>query len=729
MIDLLCSRITTKLYWSIYGVMCCAVSVLAIAPQVALAQQVCGTPGKDGAATSLGGVFNTYYPGSGTAAGTTISVGARQSGGGSDIAAGDLILIMQMQDGSTATFSNTSANVGGMDGSAGKYEYAKVASVSGGTLTLTKPLTHTYTQAPGTINHRTFQVVRVPQYTSASLTSGITALPWNGRSGGIVAIDVAGTLNFNNQSIDVTGKGFRGGGSKDVAYWYHGSPVYIDQTVPFIYAGTYEGTNNDYPNKRLAAFKGEGTAGTPRLLYNGTTLLPDAGADGYSGGDLGRGAPGNAGGGGIVGGELTSTKIPGHDAGGGGGGNIGAGGVGGDTWQPQSGRWPNGGFGGNGITASTDRIILGGGGGAGITTNSAFRLGLTIADGIINGGPGGGIVLVRTGTIAGSGSILAKGIAGTNGYNGTPDNDTDAGGGGGAGGAVFVAAGAGSFAGLNIQVTGGNGADSTYREHGPGGGGGGGLIAYGGGAVGAPNGTITGGQAGLDIHSTRDPSYVSGHYGSTPGTGGAINSNLTYSTCKRANVLLVKRITAINGQAITSFVDNPDSLNDNDPNWPSNSYLRGAIDGGKVQPGDEIEYTIYYLNTGDNAAKDVRICDRLNNNLIFQPQFDLANSATVDKGINLVVGNSSPEYLTNTSNDDRGFLSTSSTLPTKCNLSGNTSANLSDNVVVVDVADSINSLPGSIAPGSPNNSYGYVRFKTKVNLIANPPTLVIPLAD
>jgi uncharacterized repeat protein (TIGR01451 family) len=350
--------------------------------------------------------------------------------------------------------------------------------------------------------------------------------------------------------------------------------------------------------------------------------------------------------------------------------------------------------------------LKGGGGGAGITTNASQMAGRPAADGVVNGGPGGGIVLIRAGSIAGNGSIVAQGLMGTKG------NETDAGGGGGAGGSILVSAKAGSFSGLTVNVSGGNGADSTYKEHGPGGGGGGGLVAYGGGATGAPVDTRTGGAAGFDI--SIGGSIIS-NYGSAAGLSGSTSSGLPHSGCTRSNVLIVKRITAIGTTRYTDIIDNPASASDNDPNWPT-GYLKGKIDGGNVKPNDEIEYTIYYLNSGNVAAKNLRVCDRLHKNLVFQTQFDLTNSATVDKGIDLTPGTNITEYLTNASGDDNGYLSTTSTLPTNCNLVSNTidPSNLSDNVVVVNLADNTNYLPGSISPGNPPEAHGYVRFKVKV---------------
>ena len=75
--------------------------------------------------------------------------------------AGDLVLIMQMQD------SATPAN-------AGLYEYALVQSIAGTVLTLNRALTNGYVQsvtaaANVTTAWRTFQVVRVPHNTPPPL--------------------------------------------------------------------------------------------------------------------------------------------------------------------------------------------------------------------------------------------------------------------------------------------------------------------------------------------------------------------------------------------------------------------------------------------------------------------------------------------------------------------------------------------------------------------------------
>ena len=60
-------------------------------------------------------------------------------------------------------------------------------------------------------------MIRVPQYYNATITGTVTAIPWDGISGGIVALDVAGTLNFNGRAIDVSDRGFRGGEGRSVS--------------------------------------------------------------------------------------------------------------------------------------------------------------------------------------------------------------------------------------------------------------------------------------------------------------------------------------------------------------------------------------------------------------------------------------------------------------------------------------------------------------------------------
>ena len=223
---------------------------------------------------------------------------------------------------------------------------------AGGVLTLSRPLMNTYVNAAATATQgqRRFQVVRVPQHTTATLGGTLTAAPWNGSSGGILALDVSGNLALGTATVSVTGQGFRGGGGRAVA------------------GGV--GSNLDFRNTAANAAhgqKGEGIAGTPRFVYNGTAVV-DTAVDGYPNGSSARGAPGNAGGGGNDGNPSVNDQ----NAGGGGGGNGGVGGKGGHSWNSEL---PRGGFGGDqrppAIATDVRRIVLGGGGGAGARNNSA----------------------------------------------------------------------------------------------------------------------------------------------------------------------------------------------------------------------------------------------------------------------------------------------------------------------------------------------------------------------
>ncbi len=472
--------------------------------------QVCAVPGFNGANTALSGIVNTYYAGSTSGAGsTTVNIGAQRSGGSTIApAVGDLILIMQMQgatlnttdtsqygDGQGPAFTRQDATVptlpapsptvaydsannptngyagGILSAAAGQYEYAVVTQVVSATQLRVRGagaggnLIYAYAQTAGP-NQNSYQVIRVPQLSNAVVTAAINAPAWDGSTGGVVALDVAGQLSLN-ANIDVSQRGFRGGGVRNIGA---------------ITAPQYGGWRAAYATN-LGGMKGEGIVGTPARVYDSFTnvLSVLAATDGYTDGDLGRGAPGNAGGGGNQ-----------HNAGGGGGGNGGAGGNGGGSWNAntngQSG-WQTGGYGGFPIATSfgNSRLFMGGGGGAGDVGGN----GSTDPQG--SGANGGGIIIVRAGGISGSGSLLV------NGGNAPNTGSTDSAGGGGAGGSIFVTAFAGGV-GLTMQASGGTGGSNNMgagnpEQDGPGGGGGGGVIYTQVGSLGTvalgANGTVT----------------------------------------------------------------------------------------------------------------------------------------------------------------------------------------------------------------------------------------------
>ena len=422
---------------------------------------ICAMPGKDGAA-DLSGVINTYYPGNNSSLGAGAqsmsvdpSVGANNA-----ITVGDLLLVIQMQD-ATIDSSNTAAYGSGNTsndgrgqtsmGSSGLYEYivaTNAVSNSGGTLTFNGAggggLINSYinANATSTRGQRRFQVVRVPQYANLRLSSTLRALEWNGRAGGIVVADVAGQLNFNGRTIDGINRGFRAGYSQKT----------VSNNSTLDYVGNSSTT--------IGAGKGEGTAGTPQFVWNGSQPLDNL-IPGYPNGDYGRGAPANAGGGGNF-----------HNAGGGGGGNGGVGGKGGIPWDGAGGAIDSGGRGGalsSLFTPDPSRLFLGGGGGGGDANNATSG---------VRGGVGAGLVILRAGTMAGTGTIN---VTGDNGDVGVAGSAPDGAGGGGAGGTVLVATRQNSSASLSIVADGGAGGNTLNDAgvpHGPGAGGGGGVVLY-----------------------------------------------------------------------------------------------------------------------------------------------------------------------------------------------------------------------------------------------------------
>jgi uncharacterized repeat protein (TIGR01451 family) len=505
---------------------------------------VCATPGNDGAGGNLTGIINTYYPpkaaGTLAAGATTVKLGT-SSGAAKQIASGDLLLIIQMQD---ALISSTNTGAYG-DGSAGDpatgstniqntglFEYVTATStVAAATGTLTFQgtgasggLLNTYVEAAykaGANGQQTYQVIRVPQYTSATLSSGLVPLAWNGAVGGVLALDVASQLTLNG-TVAADSLGFRGGGGL------------------LLTGGT--GSDTDYrtlSTNAANASKGEGIAGTPYYLAPATiattttAAVSTAAVEGLPNGSFARGAPGNAGGGGTDGDPANND----YNSGGGAGGNGGAGGLGGYGWNSYVAlNTTDGGFGGSAFPATTSAIVMGGGGGAGTTNNGSYYIsaannnstslnagcstGTTpTCTGIYSsGGAGGGIVIVHTGTVAGTGTITSNGQS-------TLSTLNDSTGGAGAGGTIIFFANNGALTGLTVNANGGNAGAAWPNEapggfpgqrHGPGGGGGGGVVLL--------SGTPTSISVSGGVNGNTDTAQDS--FGATPGQAGISATNL-----------------------------------------------------------------------------------------------------------------------------------------------------------------------------------------------------------
>ncbi|HEY1195978.1 beta strand repeat-containing protein, partial [Flavobacterium sp.] len=458
--------------------------VLLLISSVSFAQ-VCGTPGADGP-VNVSTSINTYYP-IATSSNLSLPIDSKSitlgavpatdsygnNFGATQISAGDLVLIMQMQD-ATINYTNSSVygsgsatsgpdNAGGTGftnaGNSGVYEYVIATNnvpLTGGVLNFTGTGSNggtfnSYVNAPPTTTSgkKTFQVIRVPQFSNLTLSSNITTPPFNGVAGGIIAFNVSGTFNFNGFTIDGSARGFRGGFSPVANTGVNNSDTYVGLSTNTVVSG-----------------KGEGIAGTPKYMWDGFNEVTIAN-EGLPNGSAGRGAPANAGGGGND-----------HNSGGGGGGNGGYGGLGGKGWQGGEGALSPATGGGRpgftsyiGSTPILTRLIMGGGGGAGDANNAING---------VKGGVGGAIILINAGNIQGTGIIRANGGDGAPGsYAGAPDGA----GGGGAGGTVFlnISNQAPIGTNINIQANGGKGGNTLNdagNSHGPGGGGGGGIIRY-----------------------------------------------------------------------------------------------------------------------------------------------------------------------------------------------------------------------------------------------------------
>ncbi|MDY6898472.1 MAG: isopeptide-forming domain-containing fimbrial protein [Cyanobacteriota bacterium] len=585
--------------------------------------RLCAAPGTDGDGINLTGVINTYYPGTANvnAGATSIPVGT-STGAATQIQAGDLLLVIQMQ-GADINSTNTdsygdgvaggstplrsfvappptgaSGNLNNANFTAGNYEYVvATGAVGGGSVGIQGAngggLINSYSNAPfGTQGQRTYQVIRVPQYTEATITSGLTASRWNGSTGGVVAYDVANNLNLAGATVDISGRGFRGGGGRQLTGASGPGAAALTET-DFRSLSTFD-TNGS---------KGEGTAGTPRFKFDSaTSTLEDSGPEGYPDGASGRGAPGNAGGGGTDGDPQGDFRFPnGENTGGGGGANGGGGGLGGRSFSSEE---FIGGFGGADFPATSNRLVLGGGGGAGTTNDNNST---PLLNGLASSGAaGGGMALIRTGSVSGTGAINANGASAF-------DTRVDGAGGGGAGGSVVVSALNNNLTGLSVTADGGTGGNALANEpHGPGGGGGGGVIFTSPGA----NTSAVGGASG----QTSNPLEP---FGATAGSNGTTSTVSNINGVSSGAECLLPELT------ITKTTSTP---------------------GPIIKPG-QATYTITVSNAANlSAATNVNISDPLPNGFTFDasvsPTIALTGGATRTSESNPSEGDTTADFGT-----------------------------------------------------------------------------------
>ncbi len=217
----------------------------------------------------------------------------------------------------------------------------------------------------------------------------------------------------------------------------------------------------------------------------------------------------------------------------------------------------------------------------------------------------------------------------------------------------------------------------------------------------------------------------------------------------KPELILLKRITRINnttvGKALNGTTidltqvvaqpDNPATSRDEsgdatNPGWPTN-YPKGAIDAGVIKSGDLVEYTIYFLSIGGKPVTNANFCDWVPKNTTFVP-----DSYGIGKGIQLAIGlivtalTNVPDYNPTAvtpflASIDRGVFYNPGAIPpttypdnTAYKLNCMTPMGVDGAIVVNLVNDNLtapnNQLPNTTASGTPGNSYGFVRFMSKV---------------
>ena len=368
--------------------------------------------------TAIGGTVNIYTPV--LAIDTNVCPSTVTVASSTGFSVGDKVLIIQMKgcdfDSSNASTFGTVTNLNG----AGNYEIAQITSVTGNVIGLNGRITRLF-NISGKV-----QMVRIPTYANAQVTSLLTCNAWNGSTGGVLVIDVTGNLSLS-ANINVVGKGFRGGSISNNPDGGCGTG-----SLNFYYPLTQNGS----PWSSGGAEKGEGIGVVSAFLRAGRGPLVTGGGGGNK-----------------------------HNTGGGGGSNFTSGGQGGNEL---TGCNINATGGRGGVNCSThfntNRLFLGGGGGSGDQNNNVGSAGVA----------GGGIIIIMAGSISGNGLLMTADGATVTAVGGAA---ADGAGGGGAGGSIFIHT---SLIGSTFSASangggGGNQAPSGYCV-GPGGGGGTGTI-------------------------------------------------------------------------------------------------------------------------------------------------------------------------------------------------------------------------------------------------------------
>jgi hypothetical protein len=398
---------------------------------------------------------------------------------------GDEVIIIQMQNGT--------------NGVAGRYEFATILSKNSSSIILDNPLAYGYyTGYFNQSNATAAQVVRVPNYRNLTINSGasITALPWNGSVGGILAFRATGTVHVLGH-INATAKGFRGGFGGTTGGGLNGESFegYVgsggDDTVSGSGGGN-AGSDGGGSSSNFNAVSPAGSRGGGGGGGNVDGSAANEGAGGGGGGGYGGGGGGGGGGadqGGSNGGSGGSGGGPGIGGGGGGTGTDGgAGGAGGAAGSAgagavggAAGSGPTTGQGGGSGSATQGTIGAGGAGGGGLYGNANLNTFLLGSGGGGGGGDDGG----ETGQTGGAGGgailisakkiLMSSGSIQSVGQNGVATTADAGASGAGSGGSIYLISDNLTFGTNQVNATGGIGG-AAAAEGGGGGSGGVGRI-------------------------------------------------------------------------------------------------------------------------------------------------------------------------------------------------------------------------------------------------------------
>lgn len=150
------------------------------------------------APTDIGGIVNTY------ASVRSISTcrNRLQVDDASGFRPGDTVVLIQMQG---ARVDDTGAVTS--YGTCGQFERNVIDAIAGDAVVLRHRMLVGYDA------QASLQLVRMPSYASARVATTLTCAPWNGRTGGVLAITVRDTV-WLEADVDASGLGFRGGDAR-----------------------------------------------------------------------------------------------------------------------------------------------------------------------------------------------------------------------------------------------------------------------------------------------------------------------------------------------------------------------------------------------------------------------------------------------------------------------------------------------------------------------------------